>query len=127
MKHFSSLVDLKAFVPSGDQDKYVFFRQYRLVNVYVWISGEWVIKRYFDLKNTSELIGYSVDEIRSFLAEYDQYITRRKKKGNIRLTYGNVLKIKYLMHARSTGHLEYMLATGKINNLYANKSDYHAI
>lgn len=125
MQTFQYLIDLRAHKPADDTDKYAFFEQKK--QLFVWAGGEWVERKYFDVRNIAHITGYSLYSIRQLLKDFPQQFERKKKKGHIRLTYGQVLKIKYMLDARIKGTLPDLLAAGTIENLYANSRDHHAI
>lgn len=126
MKTFQYISDLRASVPANDQqDKYAFLELTR--EVYLWIGGEWVKRRYFNLKDVVFLTGYPSTDIHFILRNHDRYFDRRKRRGILRFPYKHVLKMKYLLDAMKAGNLREVVASGVIENLYDRSKTYHAL
>lgn len=125
MKSFEYISDLRSYVPGNDESPYAFFEPSK--DVYVWIGGEWVKKKYFDTRSTAQIIGHTVGDVRNLLACYNPYFVREKRQGSLKLTYGHVLKMKLMIDARKQGVLHDMIMAGKIENIYGTRKEYHAL
>lgn len=128
MKSFQFLSGVKAFVPANDQDKYAFFEQKK--QVFLWSEGEWYKKIFWDVDEAAAMIGSPIDDVRYILVNYKQFFLNRKKigvKGHYFLSYGDVLKIKYMLDARAKRILGELTTSGVIENLYGRSKDYHAL
>lgn len=123
MKTFHYLADLKASTP--DADGYAFFDQEKCV--YVWMDGEWVQKKYFSMREITKLLDVQAKDIRKILVTYNRYFQYKRKKGRVpRISYGMVLRLRFILKAQSAGDF-HKYSPSFLSNIYQRAKDHHPI
>lgn len=98
MRVFTSLVELKYFVPESTEDHMVQYKYpLKSTQIYCWNDG-WIRKIYWTPEEAAAFIGESQEDVRALVRrKYSSMRRRYQNSSHIKLTYQMLAPIKQMI------------------------------